>query len=81
MSDTFDHEGDAWSSLDYEDSFDEFNGGAGAYIPSANKVCRRCGATGLRWCATGKGYRLFNLQWNQHVCDNAASPDEFEVVV
>lgn len=80
MSDTFDHEGDAWSSLDYEDSFDEFHDGPGSYFLMTNKVCRRCRASGLRWGATREGWRLFNSHWKQHICDNAASPDEFEVV-
>lgn len=42
MSDTFNHEADAWDSLN-----DEWEGGS-YYHPKSVK-CKRCGEAGLKW--------------------------------
>lgn len=67
MSDTFNHEADAWDSLD-DDRDDE---------PNDRLACRRCNATGLHWQEIIKsdgtrGHALFNERNRKHVC---AGPD------
>lgn len=48
MSDTFNHEADAWDSLLFnEDDLDE---DVPAYrYPKSNKTCKICGKSGLSW--------------------------------
>lgn len=44
-------------------------------------TCGRCGAERLDWYYTGVRWRLLNSDGAVHVCNTAASADEFEVVV
>lgn len=49
MSDTFDHEGDAWASLDWDDP--------DVWAPHP-KTCKYCGEKGFYWKQTPNGWRL-----------------------
>ena len=51
MSDIFDHEADAWDSLN--DGFDEPSNWAPKPV-----TCRYCGEKGLRWKKLNEGWRL-----------------------
>lgn len=50
MSDTFDHEGDAWASLEWDDT-------PTTWYPKP-KMCNYCGAKNLFWKNTPQGWRL-----------------------
>lgn len=50
MSDTFDHEGDAWDSLMWDDTPTN-------WAPKP-KTCKHCGERGLYWKQTPQGWRL-----------------------
>lgn len=41
-------------------------------------TCAHCGARGLRWSHTGVRWRLLGADNKFHVCNTAASADEFE---
>ena len=41
-------------------------------------TCDRCGAENLEWIHTGVRWRLLNSDGRFHVCNTAASADEFE---
>ena len=41
-------------------------------------TCNRCGAEDLDWVDTGTRWRLLNPNGTFHVCNTAASADEFE---
>lgn len=89
MSDTFDHEGDAWASFE-----DDVYFGAGPdgepdcgqpmrVRQPQRKSCKHCGATGLRWINTDRGFRLYSdAEQELHVCEQfraskaAAAPAE-----
>ena len=82
MSDTFDHEGDAWGSLNDREGDEEYYGPAPfirhAYGPRI--TCKFCGANSVYWTRV-KGihvlYEKATLQ--RHVCppkDN--TPEGFE---
>ena len=43
-------------------------------------TCARCGAEHLDWHHTGVRWRLLNPNGTFHVCNTAASADDFEVV-
>ncbi len=43
-------------------------------------VCKHCGAEHLDWHHTGVRWRLLNSDGKFHVCNTAASADDFEVV-
>jgi len=70
MSDTFDHEADAWDSLLFgQDADGEFISWDSprsrrivrwGYIPKPPqpKTCRYCGERGLWWTNTDRGWRL-----------------------
>jgi hypothetical protein len=85
MSDTFDHEGDAWESeadreLDYL-----LSGycGAGRASPLRQIFsCKHCGSIDVFWVETSQGWRLFNqANSTPHLCRHkSASADDFEVV-
>lgn len=64
MSDTFDHEADAWDSLN--DGYDEPN-----YSPKSI-TCKRCGEKYLKWKQLPQGWRLHNYDPGKglvlHVC-------------
>lgn len=66
MSDTFNHEADAWDSLDWDYDEDEGQDGPGnrPWWPR----CKTCGAGPLQWRATGYGWRLYDGD-KRHVCD------------
>lgn len=64
MSDTFDHEGDAWDSM--EDYYNDGDGPRYRESPS----CKRCGEKGLSWRETPYGWRLFKVG-QRHVCVDA----------
>ena len=76
MSDTFDHEGDAWASLD-----DYLNDGAGPVFGfNGWTICRHC-LKSTKWKLTEGGWRLANSDGSTHNClVKAASVDEFEDV-
>lgn len=79
MSDTFDHEGDAWDSLDDErdDGSDYPNRRARDYIPRPPPRCHRCGAI-CYWIQTN-GKWVLHAGGKPHVCppkDN--TPEGFE---
>lgn len=59
MSDIFDHEGDAWDSLIYNEEPNN-------WYPKPKK-CKYCGKPGLYWKETKSGWRLFD-RGNMHVC-------------
>lgn len=67
MSDIFNHEADAWDSLN--DGYDE------PINPSPKKFsCKRCGKSGLQWKLTTVGWRthIFDvkeLRLKQHICN------------
>jgi hypothetical protein len=44
----------------------------------APNPCRVCGATGLLWVLTDKGFRLSPDGEHLHICAPVASPEEFE---
>jgi len=56
MSDTFDHEADAWCSRDYDEE-DEVGGRTWARR-SAIVRCNRCRSMGVWWSETDKGWVL-----------------------
>ena len=50
------------------------------YYPSAPKTkptCKRCGKPNLIWGETGKGWRLYEGYDKPHVCQIAATADDF----
>lgn len=74
MSDTFDHEGDAWDSLDdiyFEGNGEEPDCGQPMAVRQPkSKSCKHCGATGLRWINTDRGFRLYSdAEQELHVCE------------
>lgn len=81
MSDTFNHEADAWDSLSFFDADDHSESMCQHSGNPYYKQCKRCGAAGLRWGNNGNGYRLFDSRGMLHTCvGGVASPDEFEVI-
>jgi hypothetical protein len=83
MSDTFDHEGDAWDSLLFgQDADGEYISwdsrdahrivSWSSYKAPQPKTCRACGQRGLYWGQTDRGWRLFNFG-REHVCGNVAA--------
>lgn len=82
MSDTFDHEGDAWESeADREIDYLLFGNGGRA---SRQKFlsCKGCGSIDVYWSETVNGWRLINMDTGLvHNCRHEpASSDDFEVV-
>jgi len=70
MSDTFDHEGDAWDM--YEEDESEYG-----YVPT-KATCKFCGQKNLYWhCLPQTGWRLFTLKDVIHVC-NELAPIDFQ---
>lgn len=70
MSDTFDHAGDAWESLQWDDTPTN-------YYPKPT-VCKKCGEKGLQWkqTKTGKWWltkysRGEGMVW--HTCEHPSS--------
>jgi hypothetical protein len=65
MSDTFDHEGDAWDSLLFGED-DGYWSGQSFYARAV--TCRNCGTTGLQWSAGDGSWYLYKpgtgLQWS-----------------
>ena len=66
------------------DPFDDFDGigtggegGDGYYGPKTKPTCKRCGKTNLIWAETLKGWRLYEGFDRPHVCQTAATPDDF----
>jgi hypothetical protein len=80
MSDTFDHEGDAWSSLgDPFGHFDEYPGGGGLHASPPR--CKFCGSRFVYWQHTGVRWRLYEAAGTgptPHVCQRTASLDDFD---
>jgi hypothetical protein len=71
MSDIFNHEADAWDSLNDED--DERNP-----YPGRMPRCNRCGSTDVRWRQQGGRWVLFSSKPGvEHVCPIT---DDFEVL-
>ena len=76
MSDTFNHEADAWESLD-NDAFDEDEPGPWR----RGTVCRRCGSTDVRWRQQGGHWVLFSLTPGVvHRCPRDTAESEFKNV-
>ncbi len=75
MSDTFDHEGDAWASLDWCDGEDDSPGWGLRRQPR----CYRCAAV-CTWHHTGVHWRLMGPDGKLHSCSKPASADDFEDV-
>lgn len=64
MSDTFDHDAEAWDSLLFCDD------DAGAH-PQYRPACRSCGQTAVTWRLTGAGWRLVSTGTGMlHRCAN-----------
>lgn len=60
-----------------EDYFDDYGCEEDEY--QGNDVtCQHCGAEHLDWVHTGVRWRLLNSDGKLHVCNTAASIDEFE---
>ena len=87
MSDTFDHEWDAWESR-FTDGFYSDDDDYSPYGRSANPTCNRCGSTAVYWSQNENGdWRLYEegkrIQPGNrkmlHSCSQA-EPDDFEVV-
>lgn len=74
MSDTFDHEGDAWGSLD-----DYLNDGDGpSWRSNGWTTCRHCRKS-VKWTHTAGGWRLTDGKDTLHNClVKPARADEFE---
>lgn len=68
MSNTFNHEADAWDSLDWEFDDDVGDGSSGPLWPR----CPICGVSPLQWKATPFGWRLYD-QGKPHVCGLTAA--------
>jgi len=74
MSDTFDHEGDAWN-----DFYSREDGGAScSHTARAAPTCTRCGKTGLNWQHDGDSWVLHEGKFKVHRCPVATSLDDFE---
>jgi|PlaIllAssembly_1097288.scaffolds.fasta_scaffold08688_6 hypothetical protein len=80
MSDTFDHEADAWDSLLLEDP--EYSSYGGIYFGYSDKVCKYCGKTGLRWIETEDGFRLaewtYGVGTRRHYCTIPATESKID---
>lgn len=83
MSDTFDHEGDAWDSLnDLEDQDGSWFGyPVQSLMPRAAPTCKRCGMRDLKWRWMDCGWRLYEnerVEYNrlkEHNCSLAKDSD------
>jgi len=64
MSDTFDHEGDAWDAAFAGELDDEENFRVGKYT-----ACRRCGSTSVHWRRLKEGWRLHDSSGALHICN------------
>ena len=59
MSDTFDHEADAWDSLSWWDEDDHnYNDQSYSVKPKRTFTCNKCGMKDLFWVETDFGWRL-----------------------
>ena len=67
MSDTFDHEADAWDSLlFYDDEADDI-----PYRMRRKSItCKYCSKTGFAWKQTPNGWRLVDMKGTIHSCLN-----------
>ena len=70
MSDTWNHEADAWDSLNDDDDDEAEWGGR---QPRAPVTCRRCGARGLTWLMKDGAWRLFS-DAGMHACATPRNP-------
>lgn len=58
---------------------DDYHGPIGDEEDEEDAVtCARCGAEHLEWHHTGTRWHLLNSDGKLHVCDTAASADDFE---
>lgn len=75
MSDTFDHEADAWEDrIGREEHGDDPD-------PRDPVTCKFCGADDVEWIHTGVRWRLFDSEaMRPHVCRNDCTADDFGVV-
>lgn len=72
MSDTFNHEADAWGSLN-DDHDDDGS------PRSSRPRCKFCGSTSVAWVHTGVRWRLFDEDFkNPHSCPLRATPADFD---
>ena len=65
---------------DFDESDPSCGDDDGDYRPSAPKTkptCKRCGKTNLIWAEDFKGWRLYENYDVLHVCQIAATPDDF----
>ena len=84
MSDTFDHEGDAWHSYESGREIDE-----PTYFGRCSDHttwCKHCYMPGLKWRLADTGWRLFENRRDEHNakiehnCRATSSLDDFEVL-
>ena len=85
MSDTFDHEADAWESLDWDFSDSGVDRYFGPYARRrAFKYCNYCGENNLHWAKTDRGWRLHDAGNVVHSCGKyhkrRINYDEFEKI-
>lgn len=66
MSDTFDH---CFDAMEQRDSL-----AAEGHYHNETKTCRYCGAKGLHWDKTDRGWRLFADDGEMHSCQRTALP-------
>lgn len=77
MSDTFDHEGDAWDSLEGRDYWDGDDGPRYYRSPGPSLAhCRKCGAL-CAWRLDTSGWRLYQ-DGGPHQC--IARVDDFDIL-
>lgn len=63
MSDTFNHEADAWDSLLFTDQCNEPSN-----YGMHEKTCRHCQTSGLMWGIHHGRWRLFDPNYGLHIC-------------
>jgi hypothetical protein len=87
MSDTFDHEADAWDSLLFgQDADGEYiswdSRNAHRIVVSAPepKTCNHCGQSGLRWQQVNGFWRLYQGR-SEHICGSIGASSLFRKLV
>ena len=73
MSDTFDHEFDAFMQLLEDDMQDEY------YTPGSKKIkCKRCGMNNLMWLQINDNYVLHHRDATVHRCVDHTGLEEWK---
>lgn len=84
MSDTFNHEADAWDSLNDEDDVVEYMARQGWNGPrsksrGSSPRCKHCGSVNVFWLSVRGEHRLYStLTSERHVCP--IHTDAFDVI-